>query len=83
MFPRNLRPIRLSRRSEPFNSDQHFFELKMDVSIQYTDFYPTGRHAGAIETITVRHLGEAQMVQLKNEPTGRSEIGWRAVAGRR
>jgi bifunctional non-homologous end joining protein LigD len=30
MFPRNLRPIRLSRRAEPFDSDQHIFELKID-----------------------------------------------------
>jgi bifunctional non-homologous end joining protein LigD len=27
---RNLRPIRLSRRSEPFDSDQFIFELKVD-----------------------------------------------------
>jgi bifunctional non-homologous end joining protein LigD len=27
---RNLRPIRLSRRPEPFNSDQFIFELKID-----------------------------------------------------
>ena len=30
MFPQNLRPIRLSRRAEPFDSDQHIFELKID-----------------------------------------------------
>ena len=30
MFPRNLRPIQLSRRAEPFDSDQHIFELKID-----------------------------------------------------
>jgi bifunctional non-homologous end joining protein LigD len=30
MFPRNLRPIRLSRRAEPFDSDQFIFELKVD-----------------------------------------------------
>ena len=30
MLPRNLRPIRLSRRLEPFNSDQFIFELKID-----------------------------------------------------
>jgi ATP-dependent DNA ligase len=30
MFHRNLRPIRLSRRAEPFDSDQHIFELKVD-----------------------------------------------------
>jgi bifunctional non-homologous end joining protein LigD len=30
MFLRNLRPIRLSRRAEPFDSDQHIFELKID-----------------------------------------------------
>jgi bifunctional non-homologous end joining protein LigD len=30
MLPRNLRPIRLSRRSEPFNSERHIFELKID-----------------------------------------------------
>src|SRR5262245_27736955 len=30
MLPRNLRPIRLSRRTEPFDSDQHIFELKID-----------------------------------------------------
>jgi len=30
MFPRNLRPIRLSRRLEPFDSDQFIFELKID-----------------------------------------------------
>src|SRR5215510_1253280 len=30
MFPRNLRPIRLSRRSEPFDSDEHIYELKVD-----------------------------------------------------
>jgi ATP-dependent DNA ligase len=29
-LPRNLRPLRLSRRSEPFDSDQHIFELKID-----------------------------------------------------
>jgi bifunctional non-homologous end joining protein LigD len=28
--PRNLRPIRLSRRSEPFDSDEFLFELKID-----------------------------------------------------
>jgi len=27
---RNLRPIRLSRRNEPFDSDQFIFELKID-----------------------------------------------------
>jgi bifunctional non-homologous end joining protein LigD len=30
MLPRNLRPMRLSRRSEPFDSDHHIFELKID-----------------------------------------------------
>jgi ATP-dependent DNA ligase len=30
MLPRNLRPIRLSRRIEPFDSDQFIFELKVD-----------------------------------------------------
>ena len=30
MLPRNLRPIRLSRRVEPFDSDQFIFELKVD-----------------------------------------------------
>ena len=30
MLPRNLRPIRLSRRIEPFDSDQFIFELKID-----------------------------------------------------
>src|SRR5262249_8053069 len=30
MLPRNLRPIRLSRRLEPFDSDQFVFELKID-----------------------------------------------------
>jgi bifunctional non-homologous end joining protein LigD len=30
MLLRNLRPIRLSRRIEPFDSDQFIFELKVD-----------------------------------------------------
>jgi bifunctional non-homologous end joining protein LigD len=30
MLPRNVRPIRLSRRAEPFDSDQYIFELKID-----------------------------------------------------
>ena len=30
MFPRNVRLIRLSRRLEPFDSDQFIFELKID-----------------------------------------------------
>jgi bifunctional non-homologous end joining protein LigD len=30
MLPRKMRPIRLSRRSEPFDSDQFIFELKVD-----------------------------------------------------
>ena len=30
MLPRNLRPIRLSRRAEPFDSDQFIYELKVD-----------------------------------------------------
>jgi bifunctional non-homologous end joining protein LigD len=30
MLPRNLRPMRLSRRSEPFDSDQFIYELKID-----------------------------------------------------
>jgi ATP-dependent DNA ligase len=30
MLPGNLRPIRLSRRIEPFDSDQFIFELKVD-----------------------------------------------------
>jgi bifunctional non-homologous end joining protein LigD len=30
VLPRNLRPIRLSRRIEPFDSDQFIFELKID-----------------------------------------------------
>src|SRR5262249_30806986 len=30
MLPQNLRPIRLSRRLEPFDSDQFIFELKID-----------------------------------------------------
>src|SRR5215471_3133990 len=30
MLPRNLRPLRLSRRIEPFDSDQFIFELKTD-----------------------------------------------------
>jgi ATP-dependent DNA ligase len=29
-LPRNLRPIRLSRRPEPFDSDDYIFELKID-----------------------------------------------------
>src|SRR3989442_11214559 len=29
-LPRNLRPMRLSRRAEPFDSDQYLFELKID-----------------------------------------------------
>src|SRR5262245_54631714 len=31
MFPRRMRPIRLSRRTEPFDSDQFIFELKVDA----------------------------------------------------
>jgi ATP-dependent DNA ligase len=27
---RNLRPLRLSRRPEPFDSEHHLFELKID-----------------------------------------------------
>lgn len=30
MLPRNLRPTRRSRRSEPFDSDDYGFELKID-----------------------------------------------------
>jgi bifunctional non-homologous end joining protein LigD len=30
MLPRRLRPIRLSRLSEPFDSDQFIYELKID-----------------------------------------------------
>src|SRR5262245_12550129 len=30
MFPRRMRPIRLSRRKEPFDSDEFLFELKID-----------------------------------------------------
>jgi bifunctional non-homologous end joining protein LigD len=30
VLPRNLRPIRLSRRPEPFHSDQFIYELKID-----------------------------------------------------
>src|SRR5262249_33906249 len=30
MLPRNLRPMRLSRRTEPFDSDDYLFELKVD-----------------------------------------------------
>jgi bifunctional non-homologous end joining protein LigD len=30
VFARSLRPIRLSRRSEPFDSDQFIYELKID-----------------------------------------------------
>src|SRR5881296_2626609 len=30
MMARNLRPIRLSRRSEPFDSDEFIYELKID-----------------------------------------------------
>jgi len=30
VLPRNLRPIRLSRRPEPFDSDDYIFELKID-----------------------------------------------------
>jgi ATP-dependent DNA ligase len=30
MFPRWMRPIRLSRRKEPFDSDEFLFELKID-----------------------------------------------------
>jgi ATP-dependent DNA ligase len=30
VLPRNLRPIPLSRRSEPFDSDDFLFELKVD-----------------------------------------------------
>jgi bifunctional non-homologous end joining protein LigD len=30
VLPRNLRPIRLSRRSEPFDSDLFIYELKID-----------------------------------------------------
>jgi len=29
-LPRNLRPIRLSRRTDPFDSDDYIFELKID-----------------------------------------------------
>src|SRR5437867_10903383 len=30
MLPSNLRPIRLSRRSEPFDSKEFLFEIKID-----------------------------------------------------
>jgi bifunctional non-homologous end joining protein LigD len=30
VLPRNIRPIRLSRRAEPFDSDQFIYELKID-----------------------------------------------------
>ena len=30
VFPRNLRPMRLSRRAEPFDSDEFIYELKVD-----------------------------------------------------
>src|SRR5215470_15029137 len=29
-IPRNVRPMRLSRRPEPFDSDQFIYELKID-----------------------------------------------------
>ena len=31
MLPRNLRPLRLSRRPEPFDSDEFIYELKIDA----------------------------------------------------
>jgi hypothetical protein len=30
VLPRTLRPMRLSRRAEPFDSDQFIYELKID-----------------------------------------------------
>src|SRR5437667_10093630 len=30
MLPRNLRPMRLSPRADPFDSDEYLFELKID-----------------------------------------------------
>ena len=30
MLPRNLRPMRLSRRPEPFDSEEFIYELKID-----------------------------------------------------
>ena len=30
ILPRDLRPVRFSRRIEPFDSDQYIFELKID-----------------------------------------------------
>jgi len=30
MLPRKMRPMRLSRRSEPFDSDEFMYELKID-----------------------------------------------------
>src|SRR5438876_4212949 len=32
MLPQSLRPMRLSRRAEPFDSDQFIYELKIDAS---------------------------------------------------
>jgi hypothetical protein len=50
MLPRNLRPLRLSRRSEPFDSDDFIYELKIDglliclFAYGFTDL-PTGDSA--------------------------------------
>src|SRR5262249_39551800 len=30
VLPRRIRPMRLSRRAEPFDSNEHIFELKID-----------------------------------------------------
>src|SRR5262245_15991223 len=36
MLPRNSRPIRLSDRLEPFDSEEFIFELKVRVTLRFT-----------------------------------------------
>ena len=43
VLPRNLRPMRLSRRSEPFDSDQFFYELKIDARLRLSHAIPSAR----------------------------------------
>jgi hypothetical protein len=50
-LPRNLRPIRLSRRSEPFDSELFIYELKID-----------GYRAGAHRRWKVPQLWKSELV---------------------
>lgn len=75
MLPQNLRPIRLSRHIEPFDSDQHIFELKIDgfralLHIEAGQGQLISRNGNVVQSDSVEANGSLMLLSFSSQSIG-------------